>query len=125
LEDGVVLRSQACLIANAHLLRRHEKALRLVSVMLELIDARMHARNRSLLTAYIQSESVDAVQRTCSQLKSLASGSEFQISSSELAGNVKPGWYTLSGVVQVGSSASELLDTIALLRSAGAVHINF
>src|SRR5947209_11846025 len=83
LEDGVVLRSQACLIANAHLRRRHEKALRLASVMLELIDARIQARNRSLLTAYIQSEGVDAVQRICGQLKSLASGSEFQISNSE------------------------------------------
>jgi len=124
LEDGVVLRSQACLIANVHLLRRHEKALRLASVMLELIDARMQARNRSLLTAYIQSESVDDIQRICRQLKSLAAGSEFQVSSSELAGNVKPRWYTLSGVVQVGGSASELLETIALLRSAGAEHVN-
>src|SRR6266566_7284796 len=124
LEDGIVLRSQACLIANAHLLRRHEKALRLASTMLELIDARIQARNRSLLTAYIQSESVDAIQHIRSQLKSLASSSEFQVSSSELAGNVKPRWYTLSGVVQVGGSASELLETIALLRSAGAVHIN-
>ena len=124
LEDGVVLRSQACLIANAQLLRRHENALRLASVMLELIDARMQARNRSLLTAYIQSESVDAVQRICGQLKSLAPGSEFQVSISELAGNAKPCWYTLSGVVHVGGSASELLETIALLRSAGAVHIN-
>src|SRR6266702_1837670 len=124
LEDGVVLRSQACLIANVHLLRRYEKALRLASVMLELIDARMQARNRSLLTAYIQSESVDDIQRIWRQLKSLAADSEFQVSSSELAGNVKPRWYTLSGVVQVGGSASELLETIALLRSAGAVHIN-
>ncbi len=92
--------------------------------MLELIDARMQARNRSLLTAYIQSESVDDIQRICRQLKSLAAGSEFQISSSELVGNVKPRWYTLSGVVQVGGSASELLETIALLRSAGAEHVN-
>src|SRR6266566_4705965 len=94
LDDGVVLRSQACLIANVHLLRRYEKALRLASVMLELIDARMQARNRSLLTAYIQSESVDDIQRIWRQLKSLAADSEFQVSSSELAGNVKPRWYT-------------------------------
>src|SRR5258707_11659220 len=99
LEDGVVLRSQACLIANVHLLRRHEKALRLASVMLELIDARMQARNRSLLTAYIQSESVDDIQRICRQLKSLAAGSEFQISTSELVRNVKLRWDTLSGEV--------------------------
>src|SRR6266704_2490375 len=68
------------------------KALRVASTMLELIDARIQARNRSLLTAYIQSESVDAVQHIRSQLKSLASSSEFQVSSSEAASSVKPRW---------------------------------
>ncbi len=124
LDDGVVLRSQACLIANARLLRQHEKALRVASIMLELIDARMHARNRSMLTAYIQGESAEALQRICSRLKSLVSGSDFQISTSGLSGNAEPPWYTLSGVICVGGSALELLETIALLRSAGAVHIN-
>src|SRR5256885_14218190 len=51
LDDGVVLRSQACLIANARLLSRSEQALHLTVTMLELIDARMQARHRSLLTA--------------------------------------------------------------------------
>src|SRR5689334_24778576 len=54
LDDGVVLHSQACLIANMKLLRENEQALRLASMMLELIEARMQARNRSLLTALMQ-----------------------------------------------------------------------
>src|SRR6202140_1919435 len=54
LDDGVVLRSQSCMIANARLLRQHEPTLRIVSTMLELIEARMQARNCSLLTAQLQ-----------------------------------------------------------------------
>src|SRR5260370_42058767 len=88
LADGVVLRSQACFIANARLLRQSPEALRLTETMLELIDARVQARNRSLLTAYMQGESVEAMQRTCAmlnqRLRSLASGVELRVSTSEL-----------------------------------------
>src|SRR5947209_11873450 len=62
LDDGIVLRSQACLIGNAHLLSRDPHVLRLASTMLELIDARMQARNRSLLTAHLQTASTEKVQ---------------------------------------------------------------
>src|SRR5436305_2604842 len=48
LEDGIVLRSQACLIANTPLLHQNERALRIASMMLELIEAHMQARNRSI-----------------------------------------------------------------------------
>src|SRR6266700_3022825 len=63
LDDGVVLRSQACLIANARLLRENEQALHLASMMLELIEARMQARNRSMLTAHLQIEKAEEMQR--------------------------------------------------------------
>src|SRR6185437_737721 len=49
LEDGVVLRSQACLIANTRLLKQEKQTLKVAETMLELIDARMQARNRSML----------------------------------------------------------------------------
>src|SRR5215472_1958934 len=49
LSDGVILHSQSCLIANARLLRENPVALRQAEIMLELIDARMEARSRSLL----------------------------------------------------------------------------
>lgn len=128
LDDGVVLRSQACLIANAYLLRQHEQALRLASIMLELIEARMQARNRSLLTAYLQSESGDEISRICTKLnqrlKSMNTSFEFQISHPELTSNIGPRWYTISGVVNVKGTAAELLEIVALLRSAGAIHIH-
>ncbi|GAC1523280.1 MAG: ATP phosphoribosyltransferase [Ktedonobacteraceae bacterium] len=126
LDDGVVLRSQACLIANAQMLRQHEPALRIVSTMLELIEARMQARNCSLLTAQLQGEQ-SAIRRTCAQLnrqvQELQPGSEFRPVSAALPEEQKLSTYTLSGVVNIKDSAADLLSIIALLRNAGATHI--
>ena len=129
LDDGVVLRSQACLIANARLLSRNERALQLAVTMLELIDARVQARNRSLLTAHIQVERADTVEGVCAELnrrlKSFAARCELRVASSRLVGDMEHGWYTISGEVNAGKGpASELLEIVAVLRSAGAVHIN-
>jgi ATP phosphoribosyltransferase len=128
LEDGTVLHSQACLIANARLLQQNKHALRVAETMLELMDARLQAKNRSLLTAYMEGESVEAIQQTCARLnerlKVLTSGVELRVSMSELPGEIEPGRYTVSGVVGAGGSASSLLEIVALLRSAGAVHVN-
>src|SRR2546421_8029622 len=69
LDDGVVLLSQACLIANARLLSQNKQALGVATMMLESIDARMQARNCSLLAAHVQVESPEQIQRICEQLK--------------------------------------------------------
>src|SRR6266849_2238479 len=128
LDDGVVLRSQACLIANARLLSRNERGLRIASMLLELIEARMQARNQSMLTASMQAESADEMQYICTRLnqrlQALVSGLEFQMANSEGLHKAGPHSYTLTGVVDVGGSASELLEIVATLRSAGAAHIN-
>jgi len=128
LDDGVVLRSQACLIANARLLNRDERALQLAVTMLELIDARMQARNRSLLTAHLQAESEGRADNVCAELnrrlKSLTARCELRIANSRLIGDTEHSWYTISGEIDAGKGpASELLEIVALLRSAGAVHI--
>jgi len=128
LDDGVVLRSQACLIANARLLRENEQALHLASMMLELIEARMQARNRSMLTAHMQAETPEEMQRiftTLTQrLQSLVSGLEFQASNSEGDVTSNSYRYTISGVLNVAGSTAGFLEVVATLRSAGAVHIN-
>jgi ATP phosphoribosyltransferase len=160
LDDGVVLRSQACLIANARLMSRNEQALQLAVTMLELIDARMQARNRSLLTAYLQAESTDRADSICAELNrrlkraeassptagggklprssstplpplrstpASTSGKrcELRVASSRLIGDTEHNWYTISGEVDAGKGpASELLEIVAVLRSAGAVHIS-
>ncbi|HZS79444.1 MAG TPA: ATP phosphoribosyltransferase [Ktedonobacteraceae bacterium] len=126
LDDGTVLRSQACLIANAQLLQQDEQALHLVSIMLELIEARMQARNRSLLTAHIQAENPETIHRVCARLNEsmLSPALEFRSGISEQASSMGANWYTISGVVNVKDSAAHLLETIATLRRAGAVHIH-
>src|SRR5256884_1408170 len=129
LPDGVVLRSQACLIGNSGLLRQNEQALHMASMMLELIDARMQARNRSLLTAHLQVEGSDGIQRICQQLKSRIPGFEFRVASSDGRGSAvsekaDPNGCTISGVVRVGNTSSELLEAVAILRSMGALHID-
>ena len=129
LDDGIVLRSQACLIGNAQLLNHNKQALRIASMMLELIDARMQARNRSLLTAHLQVEGSDGIQRICQQLKSRIPGFEFRVASSDGRGlavseKADPNGCTISGVVRVGNTSSELLEAVAILRSMGAFHID-
>src|SRR5207302_7662396 len=148
LEDGIVLRSQACLLGNTRLLRENKQALRMASIMLELIDAHMQALNRSMLTAHLQVEGADEIQRICEQLKARIAGFEFRVASSggigktsfnkEILSEAKddnqassegrektgPYGYTISGVVSVGRDTAELLETVAVLRSMGAVHID-
>ncbi len=128
IKDGVVLRSQSCLIANGRQLVQDQYALKAAETILELIEARTQARDRSILTAQVQVESHETIQRISDELqqhlKTLTSHAELRISTSEVATSVSPGWYTISGVVRVGGSAPELLETVAMLRSIGATHIS-
>jgi ATP phosphoribosyltransferase len=128
LDDGIVLRSQACLIGNARLLHQNEHALRATSIMLELIGARMQARNRSMITASMRVGSSEEMQLTRARLNqhlnALISSLEFQDSNSEGLYTAGHHGYMLSGVVDVRGSASELLEIVSMLRSAGATHIN-
>src|SRR6202165_2147027 len=129
LDDGVVLRSQACLIANARVVRESEPALNMVSTMLELIEARMQARNCSLLTAQLQGEQ-STIQLACSHLnqriQELQPGTEFRLVSSSITGEhpASAFTHTISGVINARDSASDLVPIIALLRAAGATHIH-
>ncbi|HEY6542545.1 MAG TPA: ATP phosphoribosyltransferase [Ktedonobacteraceae bacterium] len=129
LDDGVVLRSQACLIANARLLHQHEAALSMVSTMLELIEARMQARNCSLLTAQLQGEP-SAIQLACSRLnqriQQVQPGAEVRPVSSSQSGEhpTSASAYTISGVINARDSAADLLSIVAFLRQAGASDIH-
>ena len=128
LDDGVVLRSQATLIGNAQILHQDPHALKVTATMLELIDAHMQAKNRSVVTAQMRGASVEAMQQLCANinqhLHAIASDVEFRLMTAEIANSAEPGWYTLSGVASVGDSAPALLETVAILRQAGAAHIN-
>jgi ATP phosphoribosyltransferase len=127
LDDSVVLRSQACLIGNARILREQEEALNMVSTMLELIEARMQARNCSLLTARLQGEP-SAMQLACTRLnqriQQVQPGAEFRPASSSPSGEHPASAYTISGVINARDSAADLLSIVALLRQTGATDIH-
>jgi ATP phosphoribosyltransferase len=128
LEDGIVIRSQACLIGNVALLRENKQALSLALVMLELIEARKQARNRSLLTAQLQAVNPQEMEhiflRLNQRLSSNITGLELQAVQTEKQNVINPYRYTISGVINVEVSASEFLEIIAVMRSEGALHIN-
>jgi ATP phosphoribosyltransferase len=124
LDDGVVLRSQASLIANARILRQSKEALHTASLMLELINARMQARHRSILTAHLLVESVEEMRRLCEQVQARLPGFEFRVASSDGRDGAGFYGYSVSGVVSVGSNTAELLETVAVLRGSGAIHID-
>lgn len=128
LEDGIVLRSQACLISNTRLLRENKQALNHASIMLELIEARKRARNRSILIAHLQTETLEEMQHNFAHLNQrldhLVSGLDFQTAYTESEYTARPCHYTISCVTNVGGSATDFLEIVAVLRNAGAVHIN-
>lgn len=131
LDDGVVLHSQACLIINARLVRTHERILRQAELILELIEARMAARHRSLLTASLLYTGQDMhrhINELHQRLRGLSLDVELHIISPPLAaphtGTQEHHWYTLSGVVGIQhEEASRLLELVAVLRGAGATDI--
>jgi ATP phosphoribosyltransferase len=126
LEDGVVLYSQACLVANTHLLKSNKAALRLASTMLELIEARMQARNRSILTAHLRIQDKEKIRPIHEQIKTRIAGAQLRPASIDAEGMAAAGGssFTLSGVVNMGNSSAELLEIVALLRAMGASHID-
>ncbi|MDQ2713578.1 MAG: ATP phosphoribosyltransferase [Chloroflexota bacterium] len=124
LHDGVVLQSQACLIANAQLLKQNPALLRLATVILELVNAHMQARNRSMLTASIPKTDGDTHTTIIQRLKVLLPGFECRVAGFEADGDDVPPWYTLSGMVSVGRSAPELVEMMTALRAIGAEHID-
>lgn len=140
LDDGTVLRSQACLVANVRHIQQHKEALRVATTMLELIEACGQARNRSMLTAHLQVANIEEIQHIREQLLAHSKGFELRIvSSNGYESSVGSGSsrdrdssntantsysHSLSGIVNVGKNTTELLETIALLRSMGATHID-
>jgi ATP phosphoribosyltransferase len=124
LEDGLVLRSQACLIGNARLLSRLPHAFSTVRTILELLSARLQARNRAMLTAYVPGSGEEVSSRLSARLKRLVPGFEYHIGSSESTDDPQRQRCRVSGVIRMGEAASTLLEIIAALRSVGAEHID-
>lgn len=61
LEDGLILESQACLIANKHALRQRPEVLRTAQTMLEFTEAYLRAQGSYQVTANVRGDSPEAI----------------------------------------------------------------
>lgn len=117
LEDGVILPSEACLIANPDTLRRRPEVQSVARRLLEFFESNLNADSRYLLFANMRGENPEAVaQRMFTQpnLGGLTGPTIAPIYSQlpSSAGN----WYSVSLVV----SSKTLYESIRQLRGIGA-----
>ncbi len=111
--DGIITRSQACLIGNKHALR---ECLDTVQIMLEKIDASLNAKAYSQLTVNVQGENETQIGRMVTQ---------FDNAKGLLGPTIAPiftdsgQWYS----VTVSIKTHEVLEVVQHLRSIGASQI--
>lgn len=112
-EDGVILPSQAVLIANRHNLKRRPQVLQIALKLLEYIEARLRAEEHYLLIANVRGESAEAVaQRVLSQthIRGLQGPTVAPVFTPE-----DGGWFSVSVVVH----QSALYEAIGEMRAIG------
>lgn len=117
LVDGVVLRSQSCLIANRSALRNSPVVRQTLRTLMELIDAAMQGREFYNVTSNICGESAQDVAALVAQ-NPLTRGLQGPTVSPIYAPNSDNGrpWFTVSIMIR----SKDLLPTIEHLRSIGA-----
>jgi ATP phosphoribosyltransferase len=64
LDDGLILRSQACLIANKQALKSRPEVLAVARELLEYIEAHMRAASSCLVIANVRGQSPEAISRS-------------------------------------------------------------
>lgn len=114
LEDGVILRSQAALIANRRALKRNPLALRLARQLLEYIEAYQRASESLAIFANMRGTSPEAIaerifsQRTIGGLQGPTIGRV-------IVRDNDPNWYAVNIIVR----RSELFQAVTELRAIG------
>ena len=117
LDDGPILRSQACLIANRQLLQRRPQALDVARQLLEYIEAHLRAAGSYLVTANMRGDSPEAIaqqmfsQTSVGGLQGPTIARVVAPESLQMASN----WYAVNIVVQ----KERLFQAIAELRAIG------
>jgi len=116
IEGGVVLRAQACLIANLRTIGASPERLEQARAFIELCEARIRSRNYRIITANVASESAERI-------------AEQVISNIDLAGETGPTvapvfaktagderWFSISVIVP----ADRMLAAVDHLRTSGS-----
>ncbi|KAA3665267.1 MAG: ATP phosphoribosyltransferase [Chloroflexi bacterium] len=117
IDDGEILNSQACLIANRNALKTRPDVLEVARTLLEYIEAHLRARGSYLITANVRGDSPEAIANLMFEQKTIGGlqGPTISkvVSPQKLSGNGN--WYAVNIVV----SKNKLVSAIAELRAIG------
>ena len=117
LEDGTIVASQACLLANAELLEESPEALELARCMTEMMEAHLRAEPYYRVTANVRGPSADAVSAVVLARPALAGlrgptvARVFNVEEQD--------WFAVTLLVK----KDRLLEAVDHLRSCGAVDV--
>jgi ATP phosphoribosyltransferase len=114
LEDGVIVHSQAALIANRAALKRHSKALEVARKLLEAIEAHLRAEERLSIFANIRGESPEAIAQALFAQETLG-GLQGPTISRVVVRDGDPEWYDVHIIV----CKDQLFQSVAELRAIG------
>lgn len=115
LEDGVIVRSAACLAVNKRLLREDSAKLEATRTVLELIEARLRAEGFYTIIANIQGESMEAVAQQVLSNPDVA-GMQGPTVARVISRTGEGDWYSVSVVVPI----DRLTPGVDHLRKIGA-----
>ncbi len=115
LSDGVILNSQAALIANRATLNAHPEALRVARVLLEFTEAYLRAQEHLLVTANMRGETPEAIAQRMREQPTLGGLQGPTISPVLAQGAATGGWYAVQVIVE----RAGLFQAITELRAVG------
>lgn len=114
LADGVILRSEAALIANRKALRRRREVLETARTLLEFTEAHLRAQEHLMLVANMRGESPQAIASRMFAQRVLGGLQGPTIAPVMVAGGNR-NWYAVQIVVR----RDDLIEAIAELRAIG------
>jgi ATP phosphoribosyltransferase len=113
-EGGVILRSQAALIANRAALRQRPEVLEVARTLLEFTEAHLRAKDRVMVVANMRGESPAAIAGRLFEQQVLG-GLQGPTISPVIVADGNPNWYAMQIVVL----RDQLIEAIAELRAIG------
>ncbi len=120
LSDGIVLKSQSCLVANRTALKSDPLVLSTVHTLLELIDGAVQGKNYYSVTSNICGASAEAVAALVTQnpvTRGLQGPTIAPIYAASSAAPTDQQWYAVTVMIR----SQDLLATVTHLRSIGGM----
>jgi len=123
LEDGVILRSQACLIANARALRQRKSVLDVARSLLEVIDATLQGQRYTLVTASVRGESAKGIAHRLLEEQVVEGQEQLTIMRIERPDHTTECDSEILFSVSLTIDEPRLLHVVTCLREMGAANI--